>query len=206
MFIQVLLKDPLYFLAVIAVIIVSVSLHEMGHALAAYYLEGDDTAQKQGFLKFNPWVQMGPTSLLFLAFFGICWGLTPVNPARFRHGRVGESLVAMAGLWVNGLLLLASLALLSLYGNGQSLMASLLFLMASKNALLLVLNLLPIPPLDGFAVLSPWLPGRGQAIAQYGPFLLMLLFVVLGAGQWLVLASELLLRLLWKLFPKLLII
>ena len=76
MFLEQLFKNPLYFTLAVLVVIVSVCLHEMAHALAAYYLEGDDTARKQGFFRFNPWVQMGPASLVFLLLFGICWGLT----------------------------------------------------------------------------------------------------------------------------------
>jgi len=197
MFIQLLFSNPLYFLAVLSVIVVSVSLHEMGHAMAAYYIEGDDTAQKQGFLKFNPWIQMGPTSLVFLLFFGICWGLTPVNPSRFRHGRVGESLVAMAGLWVNGLLLLGSLLILMFSPALPRLADGLLQILALKNALLLLLNLLPLPPLDGFAILSPWLPAALKPLENYGPFVLAIVFMLLDGGRWLSEGSELLVTSLW---------
>lgn len=202
MFIFLLFKDPIYFSMVLVVVIVSVSLHEMGHALIASF-EGDDTAQKQGFLRFNPWVQMGPTSLVFLLLFGICWGLTPVNPSRFRHGRVGESLVAMAGLWVNVLLMVGSLLILVFNPVLPKLLDSLLQVFALKNAMLLLLNLLPVPPLDGFAILSPWLPSGLRFLEQYGPFALMVVFLLLNGGTWLAQGSEQLVVWLWMLLSGL---
>ena len=61
----------------------SIVLHELSHGWAALW-EGDDTPRRLHRLTINPWVHMGPTSLIVFAVLGIAWGLMPVDPSRFR--------------------------------------------------------------------------------------------------------------------------
>lgn len=191
MFIELLLENWLLYLTIIVVVIVSVCLHEFAHALAAQS-QGDTTAKNAGYLTLNPWVQMGPYSLLFLFFAGIAWGVTPTKPSYFRFGKLSETLVAFSGPLMNILLMFLCIAGLVLMPDEsilrQDWLAIVLKVGAQLNAVLFLLNILPIPPLDGFAMLSPWLPflkNNEAKLSQYGFFILILLFFVLRLGEWL---------------------
>lgn len=156
--------SPAYLLSWIFWVLLSITLHELAHGWAALW-EGDTTPRDLNRLTANPLVQMGTTSLIVFAVIGIAWGMMPVRPDRFRHGRLGEALVAAAGPAMN--LLLAFVAL-TLMGILVALMPSLpestpkwaqhlstfLFVGGFLNLVLLILNLMPVPPLDGSRILG----------------------------------------------------
>ncbi len=167
MFLSSLFSEPGYFFRTLVIVIVSVTLHELGHALVATW-EGDPTPARRGHLTWNPLVHMGWQSLAAVALVGIAWGLTPVTPAYFRHRRWGETLVSFAGPFVNLLLALlaavtlvvairleASDALLGFWNHAVRL-----------NVLLFLFNLIPLPPLDGFHVLE-----SSVKLGEIGPML-----------------------------------
>lgn len=146
-------------------VIFSICLHELGHGRAAIAL-GDRTPIETGHMTWNPMVHMGKVSLIVFLVSGIAWGLMPVNPSRLR-GRFAEAKVAAAGPAVNlGLAVVCTVALAvwkkyagslppGLYENFQTFFVAGGFL----NLLLMALNLLPAPPLDGSRILadfSPW--------------------------------------------------
>lgn len=141
-------------------ILLSITLHELGHGWAAIR-EGDDTPIQLGHMTANPFVHMGVQSLVMFALCGIAWGAMPVNPSRFRHSRKSDMIVSAAGPAMNLLIALACLVLLTawvrfappdlpLHRNG----ALFLFTGLSLNLFLIPFNLLPIPPLDGAHVLA----------------------------------------------------
>ena len=99
-----------YLLSWIFWVLFSISLHELAHGWAALW-EGDTTPRDLNRLTANPLVQMGQTSLIVFAVVGIAWGMMPVRPDRFRHGRLGEAIVAFAGPMMNLLLGFISLTL-----------------------------------------------------------------------------------------------
>lgn len=152
-------KDPVQWAMIVGVIILSVVLHELGHAMAATW-EGDPTPRIRGHFTWNPVVHMGWPSILAAAVAGIAWGLTPVEPRFFRHRRWGDVLVFAAGPATN--LMLAVLAALLWRVGAQHPIDSELFdramefweLMLQMNVLLFLFNLIPVPPLDGFGALS----------------------------------------------------
>ena len=189
MFLQMLETDPLYYFTVVFVVVVSIVLHELGHAYAAIW-EGDPTPEEHGHLTANPMVHMGPMALIMLAVFGIAWGLTPVNPRNFRHGRKGEALVSFAGPAVNLVLLvvgavgwtLASLAWGANPEPGQSNVLLLLRMLAVMNGVLFLLNMLPIPPLDGFTVLSSLSGAFRRVSAQVERYAMILFLAVFFLG------------------------
>mgnify|MGYP005844640311 FL=1 len=120
-------------------------------------------------MTWNPVVHIGTPGLIAFFLFGIAWGSMPVNPLRFR-GRHDDLIVSAAGPAMNvGLALACGLALglwialaggwasdsisigsITLYDNVQTF----LMLGCALNAVLVVLNLLPIPPLDGSRILA----------------------------------------------------
>src|SRR3989344_2529066 len=146
----------------IAVLIMSVVIHEVSHGYAALYL-GDPTAKYAGRLTINPLKHLDPFGSVILpillaitkAGFIIGWAKpVPYNPYNVRYGRWGEALVALAGPASN--LLLAFLFGLVFRLGGGFLPVPFLSLAVSViliNVVLAVFNLVPIPPLDGSKLL-----------------------------------------------------
>jgi len=167
MLLDIAFNDPVRYGTIVFVLVASIVLHELGHALVASW-EGDPTPKIRGHLTWNPVVHMGWMSLALIAFVGIGWGRTPVTPSRFRHRRWGSVLVAAAGPVVNLLLAALGALLLVLLLGGETVLATPLkdlwrlalashvttFWMVTLhfNLLLCLFNLIPIPPLDGFSV------------------------------------------------------
>jgi Zn-dependent protease len=180
-------------IVVAIMLLVGFPVHEFAHALAAYRL-GDSTAKLFGRLTLNPVAHFDPLGGILLAVsfigsgFGFGWAKpTPVNPANLAGGRRGEAMVAAAGPLSN--LVLAAVAALplrfilntNLATEVPELIILILGLFVYINLVLMIFNLLPIPPLDGskvlFAFLSPRLAWQWRPILeQYGFILLLLLF------------------------------
>jgi len=159
--------QPALYITIVFVLVASIVLHELGHALVASW-EGDPTPKIRGHLTWNPVVHMGWVSLALIAVIGIGWGRTPVTPSMFRHRRWGSVLVAAAGPAVNLFLAALGALLVVLILGPESVLASrsgslwklaaassaatLWMTMLQFNLLLFLFNLIPIPPLDGFGV------------------------------------------------------
>jgi Zn-dependent protease len=189
-------------IAVAIIILVAFPVHEFSHALAAYRL-GDSTARYQGRLTLNPIVHFDPLGGALLAVSAIVGGFfigwakpTPVNPYNLRYGRRGEVIVAVAGPLSNLLLaVIVAIPLRLILANpewrvlvGSNDAASFIFGVAATfmdiNIILMIFNLLPIPPLDGWHALLGILDARTaytlRQFEQYG-FILILLFIFVGA-------------------------
>lgn len=195
MFIENLFTDFQYFFFWVTIVVFSTCLHELFHALAASW-QGDDTAKDLGYFTMNPLVHMGLPSLLILFLMGLCWGACPVNPSRFKH-RYSDAIVAFAGPFANLLLVFVSLFLLGrveagglgfLPPHAQVNMEKFLHLAALCNAALFILNMIPLPPLDGSTVMARLVPAvRGfyEQIQGGGFVMLFLLFYLpFGFGSW----------------------
>ncbi|PCI29535.1 site-2 protease family protein [Candidatus Kaiserbacteria bacterium] len=150
----------------IAILVVSVVIHEVSHGFAANWL-GDPTAKLAGRLTLNPISHVDPMgSVILPAILAISgspflfgWAKpVPYNPYNLRKGgRWGESIVAVAGPASNILIALVFGLLLQMGiipESASSLAVSIVFL----NVLLAVFNLIPIPPLDGSKIFSQILP------------------------------------------------
>ena len=155
-------------IALIIGLIVSIVLHEVGHAYAANWL-GDPTARLEGRLSVNPLVHIDPIMSVLVPGFLILSGSpflfgaakpVPYNPYNFRNQKWGEAIVAAAGPAVNILLALI-FAVVVQVGAGTSLSETFLYLAAQlvvMNLFLAFFNLVPIPPLDGSKILPRLLP------------------------------------------------
>lgn len=159
--IKLLFQNPSLYAALVAMVVFSICCHEYMHARVALW-QGDSTAADKGHLTLNPLVQMGILSLILCAVIGVAFGAVPVNPSRMRH-RYSHALVAVAGPLTN----LALFFVFALVGLGIFAAAAgrrfdpspgilLCGIAASLNFSLFVLNMLPIPPLDGHTFFS-WL-------------------------------------------------
>ena len=176
----------------IAVLIVSVIIHEISHGYMANYL-GDPTARLQGRLTMNPIPHIDPVgsvivpAVLALLPGGIIFGWAkpvPYNPHNLRN-RYGDALVAAAGPASNLVLAVLSGLVFRLAPVAASEPIG-FFLLAVVliNIILMIFNLLPIPPLDGSKILFEFLPAKfdyiRENLEQYGfVILLFLLLTVL---------------------------
>jgi Zn-dependent protease len=188
-------------IVVAIMLLIGFPVHEFAHALAAYRL-GDGTAKLLGRLTLNPVAHFDPLGGIILAVsfigagFGFGWAKpTPVNPSNLAGGRYGEAMVAAAGPLSN-LVLAAAVALPlryleanpDLYVQIPGLVVRTLELFVLINLVLMIFNLLPIPPLDGskvlFAFLSPRLSWQWRPVLeQYGFILILLLFFFPPGGS-----------------------
>ena len=166
----------------------SVILHEVAHALSAYWC-GDDTAYRLGRISLSPVTHIHPVGtvlvplLLVFSGSGVFFGWAnpvPVNPLRFRNRVRDDIIVSMAGIVVNlliaFLLLIILVLLMRLEISGPS---QVLIWVARLNVFLAVFNLLPLPPLDGSHVMKYLLPREWRAgyeqIGFSGVFILLAL-------------------------------
>ncbi len=165
-------SDPMLLVSWVFWVVVSIVLHELGHGWAALRA-GDRTPVEAGHMTWNPVVHMGVPSLVVFALAGLAWGAMPVNPRKFK-GRYDDAVVAGAGPAMNvGLsavchvLLAVWVAAAGGYWMGWMEAPDRLFdnlqtflrVGAVLNLLLIGLNLLPIPPLDGSRIVAAFLPG-----------------------------------------------
>lgn len=169
---------------IIISLIIAFSVHEFAHAFVAYKF-GDPTAQRQGRLTLNPSVHLDPVGTLFLLLFGFGWARpVPVNRYNFKNPRLASVLTSVAGPLSNLLLAFIGgliLFILASVGNGPILdfFVSLFFWFIYLNVLLFVFNLIPIPPLDGYRIVTEFLSNETRAkLSQYEVYG-VLIFLVL---------------------------
>lgn len=195
--------------------VISLCLHEFGHAIVAYW-GGDKSVKEKGYLTLNPLKYTDPTlslllPLIFLLLGGIALpgGVVYIDQSQLRH-RSWQSAVAAAGPIATACvtLLLAVPFWLGLapIENAHWFWEALAFL-AFLEIFALIFNLLPIPPLDGYGILEPWLPdGIRQQLHSFGRYGIWVLFglfwfspqaglwlwrLVFAIGDWLGIPSEL---------------
>jgi Zn-dependent protease len=173
-------------IVIMVMLLVAFPIHEFAHALAAVQL-GDGTPRLLGRLTLDPRAHFDPTGATVLAIsmligVGIGWAKpTPYNPHNLRGGRWGEAIVAAAGPISNLVLAVAgAIPLRYILATGMEvpLLRDVLLTFVSINLLLMVFNLIPIPPLDGSKVLYAFLDPRTAwqvraTLEQYGIFILL---------------------------------
>ncbi len=153
MLIDLAFADPVAYFAIVAVVVGSIVLHELGHALCATW-QGDPTPKMFGQLSFNPLRFMPWWGLGLIAVIGIGYGATRVQPRNFRDRRYGDALVSFAGPAVNvGLVLLGAVLYAVSQNSGvPDLLVRFWYLVVLLNVVLFLFNMIPAPPLDGFTV------------------------------------------------------
>ena len=189
-------------IVLVAVLIMSVVVHEVAHAWQARR-EGDDTAERLGRITLNPLRHLDPIGSIILPGLlawqgGMIFGWAkpvPVNPLQYRQYVAGDIRVSLAGIASN--LLLATLATLaagfvvklrSLVGSMGGVTDVVIMTLDYAiyiNLILAFFNLIPIPPLDGSHVLAHALPrelaARYREMGRYGLLIVMaLLFLAPG--------------------------
>jgi Zn-dependent protease len=191
-------------LLLLVALVPSVILHEVSHGAVAL-LFGDDTAKRAGRLTLNPVRHIDPLGTVLLPAMLVLAGAppfgyakpVPVNPRRLRNPRDHGLLVSLVGPGVNIAIAVAAAVALRLLGGHAGtfglytsfgdlpLLQRVLFLLGYINVVLAAFNLIPIPPLDGSAVVERLLPARWWPgylrLRQYS--MVILIVVVLALPQ-----------------------
>jgi Zn-dependent protease len=186
------------------VLIISVALHEFGHAIMADWL-GDDTPRRQGRVTLNPLAHADPIGTLLLpivggfyaahgGFGGFGWG----KPVQWQPARVNRKwkmstaqiLVSIAGPAMNvllGTLIAVVWAILDAKHMVGPKVDEILGFASITNFVLFFFNLIPAPPLDGGHVAEHLVPykhrGTFESYAKYGPFVVMAVALIPQIAQ-----------------------
>lgn len=177
-------------------VLFAITLHEVAHGWVARYF-GDHTAAAMGRLSLNPIKHVDPVGtllvpgLLLLMHTGFVFGWAkpvPVVMRNMHNPRRDMAMVALAGPGANLLMAMfwALLLKFSIAAGGQGMMLGLMYMSAAGiliNLVLMVLNLFPVPPLDGSRVLNGFLPeSAARAVDRIEPYGLIIVVVLLATG------------------------
>ena len=155
----------------IPAVLIAITVHEFGHAFAAYKL-GDDTPLRQGRLSLNPLDHVDPLGLAMLLFAHIGWGkpvqIDPRNYNRNISVEKADAIVSFAGPLMNFIFaiiftiiycLILKFANMSFYlSTVWTVIMTIIFSTITMNIGLGIFNLIPLPPLDGSKIFLPILP------------------------------------------------
>ena len=175
---------PLVFFILVPVLLYSVIAHEVAHGWVAS-LFGDNTAKYSGRLSLNPLLHLDPMGTLAIFLVGFGWAKpVPVNYQNLSNSRQAIVSVSLAGCLTN--ILIATLAALLLRFPAvqtNPLLGLVLLITAKVNIVLGILNLIPIPPLDGSRVLMEFLPyNLKYKLAKLEPYGFFIVIILLWTG------------------------
>jgi Zn-dependent protease len=165
--------------------IFSLCLHEFSHALVAYY-GGDTSVKEKGYLTFNPlkythlvYSIVLPVIFLLMGGIGLPGGAVYIETWRLRSKR-WETAVALAGPGANLVMaLILSIAMFFTASSVAVVQPGLAFL-ALMQISAVILNLIPVPPFDGYRALSPFVAQEQRArIDQYAAIIPLVVFAAL---------------------------
>lgn len=177
-----------YLLAIAVILgwIVSVCLHEFGHAIVAYW-GGDTTVKDKGYLTLNPlkYTDIGYSLALPVVFLVLGGVALPGAAVYINHtllrSRGWNSAVSAAGPFMTGVVAIALALPFNLgWATEDHWFWYALALLASYQVAALCFNLFPVPSFDGFGILEPWLPQPvQQTVRRWGRYGYLILFAIL---------------------------
>ena len=158
-------------------IAVAISVHEFGHAYSAHLL-GDDTAKMYGRMTLNPAKHLDIMGLIAMLIVHIGWAKpVPVNPNNFKNYKVGNVIVSLAGVTANIIISIICVIIkkhVNMYAITEITSAIIIYTVSFA-----AFNLLPIPPLDGWGVISSFIPYKYNEIAYKYESMSSIIFLVL---------------------------
>lgn len=172
-------------------IIIGLAFHEFAHAFASDRL-GDPTPRLQGRVSLNPAAHMDPIGFILLLLIGFGWGKpVQINPGYYKHRRRDELIVALAGVAMNLAIAVAFAGIMRIaYGaaapfllgtNAGNIVWQVLAGTVSINLVLMFFNLIPLPPLDGFGIITQIFKLDRKSwyhrFYQLGPMFLMIIIL-----------------------------
>jgi Zn-dependent protease len=165
-------------------VLFAITVHEAAHGFVAFKL-GDPTAKMLGRLTLNPLKHIDPIGtvlvpliMFYLGGFIFGWAKpVPINERYFKHKRRDIALTAIAGPLSNFLMAACWALILHFFAKNNLPVTLMCEIGVLINSVLFILNLIPIPPLDGSRVISSLLPFRisyyYDRLAPYGFFILL---------------------------------
>ncbi|MBR2284446.1 MAG: site-2 protease family protein [Ruminococcus sp.] len=182
-----------YFSRVLLLLLV-IPVTNCARGLAAKWM-GDDTAEQEGRITLNPLVHLDPIGALAMLLIGFGWGRQlPINPARMNDPRKGIIVTSLAGpvshflfAYLGIIAMNIMRATLNLSGvTPAAAVYIILQIVTNINICLGVINILPIPPMDGFQVLNQlaganfhrWYYSNYRIINQASTVIILLLFML----------------------------
>lgn len=180
----------IYFILTTIVIVISLSFHEFAHAFTAYKM-GDITPKIKGRVSLNPFKHLEPLGFLSFIVLGIGWAKpVPINPLNFKKYRKGIRLVSISGVVANFILaFIATVVYIILLLTIQTANDITIYIFLTLdlfiiiNSCLIMFNILPIFPLDGFNFITSFMKSENKFIKfnlKYGQKILMaILFISL---------------------------
>jgi Zn-dependent protease len=168
--------------------LLAISFHESAHAYIAYRF-GDPTARNLGRITLNPLPHIDILGLVALFVAHIGWAKpVPINPYNLRNPRKDSIWISLAGPVSNLILAIISAVVFRLLApflvntNGGMFFLQMIMMSVTLNIVLMVFNLFPLPPLDGFHILeglvSTDLYVKLQQLQQVGPMILLGLILI----------------------------
>lgn len=175
-------ENPLAFFIIFPALLMSITLHEYAHCLAADYL-GDPTPRSKGRLILNPMAHLDPMGLIAMLLTRFGWGKpAPYDPYNLKDPVRDSALIALAGPMINLIIALVLAFFVNINISSLAFFQIALFQIMVMNIVLAIFNLIPIYPLDGSKILTAILPKKAsqefQSLMQrFGTiFLLLLIF------------------------------
>jgi len=177
-------------------IAVAISVHEFGHAYSAHLL-GDDTAKMYGRMTLNPAKHLDIMGLIAMIIFHIGWAKpVPVNPNNFKNYKVGNTIVSLAGVTANIITAIICI-LINKYVNMYAINLIAQYVIV-YNVGFAAFNLLPIPPLDGWGVISSFIPYKyNELVYKYESMSSIIFLVLIITGAYSLFVSPII-NIIWK--------
>ena len=177
-----LINNPILMVFFIVALLVAITVHEFMHAWTANYL-GDSTAKYAKRVTLNPIAHLDPLGSLMIFLVGFGWGKpVPITPNNFQNPRLGSALTAIAGPMSNLLLALALALIFKIPAVQGTLFAQFLLITIQLNLVLMLFNLIPVPPLDGSKVFALFFPGIENPKFQIYGIIILLAIIFLGGS------------------------